>query len=146
MLLPSLMAWELRTRTHNLIDSSLANRLVRNTRRGEMFFLLQLSGNLDPYIFAQLCAELDKSLESRKQPQSNASVPNGNFSRVEISNSLYPTLSNPSAAEKEAEAAASAAAAVEAAVEAAAERIELQEINEAKNKAYLKYCMDNADS
>ena len=60
--------------------------------------------------------------------------------------SLYPVLRNPSAAEKEAEAAASAAAAVEAAVEAAAERIELQEMNEAKNTEYLKYCMDNADT
>ena len=134
------MAWELRARTHNLIDASLANRLVRNTRRGEMFFLFQLGSNLDPYIFAKLCTELDKSLTSRNQPWSDGDVPNGDLPVA----SLYPIIGNElTASEKEAEAAASAAAAVEAAVEAAAERIELQEINEAKNKEYLKYCADN---
>ena len=136
------MAWELRTRTHNLIDTSLANRLVRNTRRGEMFFLFQLGSNLDPYIFTQLCTELDKSLTSRNQHELDCNIPNGELCHA----SLYPALTNPSAAEKEAEAAALAAAAVEAALEAAAERIELQEINEAKNTEYLKHCMDNADS
>ena len=74
---------------------------------------------------------------------SDGSVPNGTPPHTE---SIYPALTSPTAAEKEAEAAASAAAAVEAAIEAAAERIEMQEMNIAKNNEYLKYSMENSDS
>ena len=64
--------------------------------------------------------------------------------------SLYPILTSPAMAEKEAEAAASAAAAVEAAVEAAAERIELQVMNAPRVESsaslgtddYMKHCME----
>ena len=74
---------------------------------------------------------------------SDGSVPNGTPPQTE---SIYPALTSPTAAEKEAEAAASAAAAVEAAIEAAAERIEMQEMNMAKNNEYLKYSMENSNS
>ena len=93
-------------------------------------------------MFAKLCTELDKSLTSRNEQVSDGNVPNGASPKA----SLYPILTSPTAAEKEAEAEASAAAAVEAALEAAAERIELQDMNTAKNNEYLKHCMENADS
>ena len=117
--------------THNLIDASLANRLVNKCKKGEIFFLTQLGKNLDPYVFSKLCTELDKSLTKRNEPASDSSIPNGT-PPPPASDSLYPALTSPTAAEKEAEAAASAAAAVEAALEAAAERIEMQEMNEGK--------------
>ena len=144
LLVPAFQAWELRTMTHNLIDAPLANRLVNKLKKGEIFFLTQLGKNLDPYVFAQLCKELDKSLTRRNEQFSDSSIPNGT-PPPPPSDSLYPALTSPSAAEKEAEAAASAAAAVEAALEAAAERIELQEMNEGKND-YLKECMENLNS
>ena len=130
--------------THNLIDVSLANRLVKNCKKGEIFFLTQLGKNLDPYVFSKLCKELDKSLTKRNEQDSDVNMLNGT-PPPPPSDSLYPALTSPSAAEKEAEAAASAAAAVEAALEAAAERIELQEMNEGKDE-YLKHCMENPNS
>ena len=125
-----MMAWELRTKTHYLIDKTLATRLVQNIRRGEWFFLCQVGGNLDPYIFAQLCTELDKSLTHRNTFAQEGGMANGGVPGA----SLYPSIASATAAEKEAEAAASAAAAVESAIEAAAERIELQEVNESKKE------------
>ena len=122
------MAWELRAKTHNLIDKELAKRLVQNIRRGEWFFLCQVGSNLDPYIFAQLCIELDKSLTHRKTFAQEGGLANGELPGA----NLYPSIASATAAEKAAEAAASAEAAIEAAVEAAAERIELKEINESK--------------
>ena len=128
ILMPQIMGWELKAMTHNLVNTSLATKLVNHCKRGEIFFLMQLGKNLDPYLFANLCTELDKSLTSRNEQISYDHPPN----ETPPADSLYPILTSPNAAEKEAEAAASAAAAVEAAVEAAAERIELQVMNASK--------------
>ena len=114
--------------SHNLVDASVAARLVNNCTRGEIFFLTQLGKNLDPYVFKSLCIKLDKSITNRKEQDSDDQSAN----ETSPAESLYPVLSSPAAAEKEAEAAASAAAAVEAAVEAAAEQIELQVMNASK--------------
>ena len=133
LLLPTLRSWELRTKTHNLIDKPVASRLVSNMIRGEWFFLCLIGCNLDPYIFSRLCVQLDKTLAGRKGHSEGTSLENGGLPvPTQAAERIYPILSSPSEAEKAAEAAASAAAAVEMALDAAAEQIELNELNISK--------------